>query len=235
MSVFTSFGIALIAMLIIIFLKLVPGVFALFYHYASGKYSAKKTADLSIFFILGAETLPALLFIIINFILCGFSYTNLNITSKFFLWLISGLLMGLGFAFLFFYFHRGRNTKLFISRKNAKNLNEKAKNVKTRSDAFLLGLISGVPELFFTLPLYLIVFIEIAKNFISATTCSALLLLFILATITPLFFLYAYFRNGNNLANFERQRIKNKSFFRVFIPTLYFLLALLIIIFRIFL
>ena len=171
MSVFTSLGIVVIAMLIITFLKLVPGIFALFYHYASGKYSAKKTADLSIFFIIGAETFPVLIFSIINFFLCGLSFANLDITNTLFLWLISGLLIGLGFAFLFFYFRRGRGTKLFISRKTAKNFDEKAKNVKTRSDAFFLGLMSGAPELPFTLPLYLIVFVELTKNFVANNSC----------------------------------------------------------------
>ena len=231
MSVFTSLGILLISALIVASLELVPGVFAIFHHYASGKYSARKVDDLSVFFVLGAETLPAIVFVMFNFVLGSLAFTNLNLSSNIFPMVIAGLLLSLSIVFLLFYFRKGRNTKLFISRKTAKNFDEKARTVKTRSDAFTLGFIAGIPELVFTLPLYGSLAIEISKNFIFPFICAPLLLIFILLTISPLFFLCAYFKN-NNLADFIRLRIKNKSFYRFFIPLLYFLLALLIIIFR---
>lgn len=233
MSVFTSLIFLIPAMLIIAFLKLIPGIFGLFYHYASGKYSAKKVSDLSIFFILGVEALPAIIFILLNLILLLFSFTNIDFNSLPFLWGFSGLLTLLALFFFTFYFRKGAGTKLFISRNVAKNLEKKSRAVKTRSDAFILGFMSGVPELIFTLPLYFISFLEISENYFVSTACAGLLTLFILIVICPLFFLYAYFKTGNNLANFERQRVKNKFFFRLFIPILYILLAILIIIFKV--
>ena len=232
MSVFTSLIILIPAMLIIACLKLIPGIFGLFYHYASGKYSAKKVSDLSIFFILGVEVLPAILFILLNLILLLFSFTNINFSNRIFLWVISGLLTTLALCFFTFYFRKGDGTRLFISRNLAKNFDKKSRSVKTRSDAFILGFMSGIPELIFTLPLYFISFIEVSKNYFVSTTCAALLTLFILIIISPLFFIYAHFKTGNNLATFERQRTKNKSFFRFFIPILYIMLAVLIIIFK---
>ncbi len=214
-------------------MKLVPGVFALFYHYASGKYSAKKVSNLSIFFILGVETLPVFIFTILNFIILIFFFTNLSLINGILLWGIIGLLISLGLAFFLFYFRRGSGTELFISRHLASNFEEKAKLVKKPSDAYLLGLISGIPELIFTLPLYFIVFTAITKNFIVVTPCSIILMLFVLLIISPLFFLYTYFRTGNNLANFIKLRTKNKTFFRYFISILYFLLAILIIFFEV--
>lgn len=220
-------------MLIIVSMKLIPGVFAHFYHYTFGKYSARKASNLSIFFIFGVEALPALIFATLNLIFCALSYTSLDLSNEIFLWAIAGLLIALGVAFFFFYFRRSSGTELFISRRNASNFIKKIKLVKNHSDAFVLGFVSGIPELLFTLPLYLVVIVSVTKNFLIIMPCSLILTLFILITISPLFFIYAYFRNGNNLANFLRLRIKNKTFFRFFVPILYFVLAILIIISRV--
>ena len=231
MSVFTSLEIFIISGLIIASLKLIPGIFALFYHYASGKYPAKKVSDLSIFFILGVETLPVLVFIILSFASRALLFTDITLTENITIATIAGLLFALSFSIFFFYFRRSKGTELFISRKTAKRFIRRASNVKKRSNAFFLGLTSGLPELIFTLPLYLIIFIEASNNF-KVTSSSAILLAFVLFIIAPIFLTYAYFRNGNNLANFERLRVKNKFFFRSFIASLYALLAILLIIFR---
>ena len=216
-------------------LKVIPGIFAIFYHYASGKYSARKASDLAIFFICGAETLPAIIFVIFNFLLNALVMTNLNFEGNVFSITTATMALALAFCFLFFYFQKSHGTKLFISRKTANSFLEKSKMVKNRSDAYTLGFTAGLPELIFTLPLYFIVFIEISESYILPSICAPLLLLFILLTITPLCFLYAYFRNGNNLANFARLRTKNKTFFRLFIPLLYIILGVLLIISRIYL
>ena len=233
MSIFTSLSIVVISMLIIASLKLVPGVFGLFYHYALGKYSARKVSDLSIFFIFGVEILPALIFILLNLILFALSFTAINLSSEIFSWTMAGLLIALGFAYFCFYFRSETGTKLFISRRSAANFEQKAKLVKNRSDAFILGFVSGIPELIFSLPLYLLVLISVTKDFAQMFPPSLIIAPFILITICPLFFVYAYFRSGNNLANFLKLRIKNKLFFRLFTSILYLLLAILIIFFRI--
>ncbi|MBR3253295.1 hypothetical protein IKF85_01075 [Candidatus Saccharibacteria bacterium] len=233
MNVFVSLGILILSVLIIASLKLIPGVFAFLYHYASGKYSAKKVSDLSMFFIFGVELFPAIIFVILNLIFYALSYTNLDPSNGIFLWAVVGLLIALGIAFFCFYYRRGHGTKLFISRRTASNFEQKAKLVKTRSDAFILGFISGIPELLFTLPLYLITLLSVTKNFLDVIPRSLILVLFILIIISPLLFLYAYFRSGNNLANYLKARIKNKLFFRFFISILYFVLAIIIIIFKV--
>lgn len=214
-------------------MKLIPGVFAFFYHYASGKYSARKVSDLSIFFIFGVEFLPALILILLNLSLYALSFTSLNLSNEILLWAITGLLIALSFAFFCFYFRRGDGTKLFISRRSAQNFEQKAKLVKNRSDAFILGFVSGIPELLFTLPLYLLILASTTRNYLEVIPRSFILVLFLSIIVSPLFFLYAYFRSGNNLANFQRLRIKNKTFFRIFVSILYLLIAMIIIIFRI--
>lgn len=214
-------------------LKAISGIFGYFYHYASGKYSARKVSDLSIFFIIGAETLPAVIFVILNFIFSSFTFTNLDPTSNLFLLPLAGLLFALAIAFFFFYFQKSKGTKLFIPRSTATTFMTNAQKIKFRSDAFILGFTAGLPELIFTLPLYFIVLTKISESFILPSICAPILLFFILLTISPLFYLYAYFRQGNNLANFARLRAKNKTFFRFFVSSLYLSLAILLIIFEV--
>ena len=77
MNVFASIGIVLLAMLIMASLQLVPGVFALFFHYALGKHSLKKASGLGLFFILDAEIISAFLFTLIQF----FTGSECNVTD----------------------------------------------------------------------------------------------------------------------------------------------------------
>ena len=234
MSVFASLGIVLISMLILVSMKLVPGVFSLFYHYASGKYATKKVDDLAIFFLLGAESFYVATFIILNVLTIGLFKLGVDLDAQIFFWIIAGILIALGFSFLLFYFRRGKTTELYISRKTSKNFSLLAKNVKNRSDAFVLGFVSNFPELLFTLPLFLIPLFEITKNLTDSISCTLVLVIYMLVALTPLLFTLIYFKVGNNLANLRKSRLKNKTFFRFFVPILYFLLATLIITFRIF-
>lgn len=233
MNVFTPLSILILSMLIIASMQLIPNLFAYFYHYASGKYSSKKLGALSIFYILGAEALAVIIFIILNFLIYVFSFMNFDFTEGVFLWAAIGLLFSLGIAFFCFYYRKGKEATLFISRNLALNLRNRASSVKNKSDAFILGFVSGIPELIFTLPLYLLVLIAITKNFLLTAPCSFVLASFILIIISPLFFIYAYFKLGNNFADYLKIHKKNKTFFRYFIPSLYFILATLIIVFKV--
>ncbi len=221
-------------MLIVAFLKLVPGVFGLFLHYGSGKYSKFKVDDLSIFFIIGFETLIALMFILFNFLFCALSFTKINLENPILIWIIIGILVALSVAYFCFYYQKGPGTKLFISRTIAQNFDKKAQTVKSRSDAFALGFTAGIPELLFTIPLYFISTIEISKLCLSDIPCCALIIIFIILSAVPLFIQHAFFRTNHNLADFEKNRIKNKTFFRFFTSFLYLILAIFIILFEVF-
>lgn len=230
MSVFTSLGILILAMLILLSLKLIPGIFMLFTHFNLGKFSRKKAEDLSIFFIFGVETMFALIFIFINSVFYLLSSTEIIFENAIFNFIFAGIMLALCLATFLFYFKKGSGTKLFISRKTAHNFIQKAKTAKNRSDAFLLGFIAGIPELLFTLPLFTVSYIEISKLSFPYLSFSALILVFILISVIPLFIIYVLESTNHNLAELEKSRIKNKTFFRVFISTLYLLLAILIII-----
>lgn len=228
MSVFTSLGILILSMLILAFLQLSPGIFSLLFHYASGKYSRNKASDLAIFYIFGVETITATIFLIIYFIFCALASFSIDfdlLTIPFCLVLIFYS------AFcLLFYFKKSPGTKLFIPRSLAKKFDQKAKSVKNRSDSFVLGAISTVPELFITIPIYCISAIEIMKigetPLIRATFVILLILSSILQQIIMHFLKHFHF----SLADFQKFRTKNKLFFRIFLAFLLFLLAILIFI-----
>ncbi len=71
-------------------------------------------------------------------------------------WTFAGLFFATAIVMAFFYFRKTKATALFISRKVARNYRLRAESVKSRSDAFLLGFFSSIPELVFTLPLFIL-------------------------------------------------------------------------------
>jgi hypothetical protein len=233
MSFFISLGIVILAMLIMASLQLQPGVFALFYHYASGKYSKKKTSDVTLFFILGAEVASACLFLCAYYIANLFFLCQFRPETSFFAWVLVGILIALALMSFTCYFRPGPGTKLFISRKCAKNLDTHARNIKSRSDAFTLGALSGVCELPFTLPLYIITSIEIIEMTVEFFPSHLLTLLYIIVPAIPLFIVRWKFQLGRNLANIERSRVKDKIFTRLILGFSYIAISILFIYFRI--
>ena len=220
-------------MLIMASLQLQPGVFALFYHYASGKYPKARTSDITLFFILGAETAAACLF------LCSYYIANLLFLyqfrpeTSFFAWIIVGILIALAIISLFCYFRLEPGTQLFISRKCAKNLDLHAKNTRSRSDAFALGAFSSVCELPFTLPLFIITSIEIIEMTVKFFPSHLLTLLYIIVPAIPLFIVRWRFKTGHNLADIQKSRVKDKNFTRFILGISYLTIAILFTYFRI--
>ena len=233
MSVFIPVGIVILAMLIMIFLQLSPGIYALFYHYASGKYSKKRTSDLGMFFILGAETIAACLFLCCYYFAYILFIGQSRPETGIFAWIAAGILIVLAFCSFFFYFRPGTGTKLFIPRNFATSLDHQAKTVKTRSDAFALGAFSGTCELIFTLPLYVITAIEIMEMNTEYFSSNLLTIIYILTPTIPLFIIRWLFHSGRNLSDIIKLRIKDKHFTRFILAFCYLTIAILIICFRI--
>lgn len=229
MSVLTSVGILLLSMLIMAFLQLSPGIFSLLIHYTNGKFSKNKASDLCTFFILGVETAVVLFFLTIYSILASSPAIAQILDSDLFAWIMFSIFVALGCFVFFFYFRPGPGTKLFISRKLAHEYSHRAETAKTRSDAFVLGLSASVPELAFSLPLYLITATAIMRTFSDGSERTSLIILFVLVVVLPLLILHGAANTGRTLADFARFRFKNKTFFRCFIALFYFLLAFLVI------
>lgn len=232
MSIFISLGIVILAMLIMACLQLTPSVFALFNHYMLGRFSKRKASFLSLYFILGAEIIAACLYLSIFYLTCIFFFNDLHPETSILFWALAGILAALGIFSFFFYYRRGPGTQLFIPRKYAKALDLSAKSVNTRSDAFLLGALTGTCELTLTLPLYIVTCIEIMKMGTEGISSNLLTIIYILVPVIPLFFIRWKFQIGYNLAKIERSHVKNKFFNRFILATCYILIAILIICFR---
>lgn len=214
-------------MLIQAFLQLTPGIFSLFYHSALAKTSDKKADDLSLSFILGTEIFNTIIFLSI-FSVIAYLISFPDFINGIFIWILAGTLGALSVASFLYYFRKS-GTALFIPRKIAHSLTLRARNAKTRTDAITLGFFSGVMELFFTIPLFIICSLVSLQNLAIFPSESVLILYIIVATI-PLFTLRTFFRGNLNLADIQRLRTKNKSFFRLTITLGYLLLAILAII-----
>ena len=209
------------------FLQLSPSVFTVFYHYASGKYSTKKADGLTIYYILGEEIFLTVIFLFIYFIFFSIFIDIGSPASSVLPWILAGTFFALSLISLFFYFRKGKNTELFISRKLAKKITTNAKDVKTAFDAFVLGFTTCIPELIFTLPLFIAV--ALSLTYIINYPRSLLVFVYILVVVIPIFVYHHLYSTDHNLAEIERHRIKNKSFYRLIISLGFFILAFLLL------
>jgi len=226
MSFFISLGIIFLAMLIQVFLQLSPSIFTIFYHYASGKKSRRVADDFTIFYMIGLEIFAAIIFMLVYAAFFNLFISENNISTTIFPWIMAGIMIALSIVSFFFYFKKSRDTKLFLSRKVASKLLATSKGIKNRSDAFMLGLAAGTFELIFTLPLYIIVTVAVME--IDSFPRQILGFLYCLITTLPTIIYFVAFHSGYNLADIERSRIKNKTFFRTIIALCYLALAFLI-------
>ena len=207
MGIFISVIILFLSMLILFFMQLPSGTFALFYHYALGKTNAKKADDKSLSFILGTEIFSATLWILVYFLTFLFSYYAINLTTIFF-YIFAGIFFAEALATFLFYYRKGKSTALFIPRNLAKSIMSHAENVKNRSDCVALGAFISLFELIFTLPLY-IISASVLIN-LDGTLRIFLIAALVLSSILPLFIIRFSFRLGHNLADIERFRVKIK-------------------------
>lgn len=233
MSILTSLGVILLASFIGAFLQFPSGVFLLLRHYASAKLSKKKTRSLSGAFSFGAAT-GALLFFILAFLLIRWTISASLLENPVFEWCIAGVMILYGVLSWFFYYRaNSEGTELYISRNTASALCIAAKKTKDWPNAFMLGMTSTICEIPFSLPLFCIVALELnsySTDFVMQISC---ILVFLCAMMLPILTSRFQFFNDGNLATIQRKRVKAKSFVRVILSLGFFLIATIIICFRI--
>ena len=200
-------------------MQLSSGIFMLFYHYALGKKSAKIADNLSLYFILGVEFFTAAVWFTVFLILPD--------ASPILFWILAGILFAESLASLFFYYRKSSATALFIPRSIAQDFEIHAQNIKTHSDAFILGFLANIPELIFTLPLYCIAVVILSStNFLPH---AAFIILYVISAITPLFIIHALYHTGHNFADIERLRVRFKPLIRFLIFASFLITATLVI------
>ena len=219
-------------MLILAFLQLAPGVFALTYHYALGKYSEKKASYLTLFLIIGVEVISACIFLSTFFLVSIIFFAGFRPETSIATWIVAGILIALSFLAFFRYYRPGTGTKLFIPAKYTKGLRFSAKTIKTKSDAFVLGALSSVSELIYTFPLFILVSAEIMRLSLQDIPVNIFALLFVLAPLFPLFVVRYKYQMGYSLADIIKSRNKNKFFTRLILGLNYLIIAIIILCFR---
>lgn len=206
-------------MIVLVFLQLTPGVFLVFYHYARGKNSKRQASDLAMYFILGI-LVAATTMLVITYL----TFFEIAATK----WIMSGILMALAMASFWFYFRKGEETELFLTRKVAKSLTQSAINAKNRSDVFLVGLIANTLEIMFTLPLYIVVAMTAGADF-SHEAQVGIMVIAVIMSVIPVIVLKIRMDRGRNLAEIQRGRVRSKQFDRLMISVCYFVMAIMII------
>ncbi|MBQ3436337.1 hypothetical protein IJG26_00015 [Candidatus Saccharibacteria bacterium] len=232
MNIFTSLGIAILIMFILAFLQFIPSIFLLFEHYTYGQNSRTKAAKLSFFFIAGVYFATALLYLLIYFIIASSSMIA-YLDRSVYAWIFSGIFIAYCFIMFFLYYRRGKGTELFVSRKITQKYTWAAIHSKTSSEAFFLGITSIIPELLFTLPLFICSTIELGVFEANIIPKIIIIVLTILSSIIPLLAIYSAYTNHYNLVIIQKFRVKNKPFIKLFLGLLYLLIAVIIIAFRI--
>lgn len=228
MSIILSVILVILVMVIFAFLQLPNGLFSIFYHFRIAKTNLKKADDAALSFILGLEIFMFIMWLLIFIIVSTCFYFNPELSSPLFLFIMAGIFFAETIAIIFFYYRRGKNTTaLFIPRKIAKNLIKKSESVKSRSDAIILGFVSGIPELLFTLPLFIICSMLLQTE--NAFYRSTIIILSIISAALPLFIIRFFYRTDHNLADIERIRIKLKPHFKFILSIAFFAFTILII------
>ena len=215
-------------MIIFTFLQLPNGLFSIFYHFRIAKTNHKKADDAALSFILGFEVFMTVFWLLVYLIIFTCFYFNPEILTSIFLYIMAGICFAEAIAIVFFYYRRGKTTTaLFIPRKIAKNLIKKSEAVKSRSDAIILGFVSGIPELLFTLPLFITCSALLQTE--NALSRSLVIILAVVSAATPLFVVRFFYRTNHNLAEIERIRTKLKPHFRLILSLAYLAISILLI------
>ena len=241
MSGFTPLIILILSMVMLLLLQVTPGIFAIFYHFALGKYSIKKSDRLALSYIFGVELFTVFMWLLTYFILYAISSNLPNLRQSVAMWILSGIIAALALIFFCFYYRRptlnrdilptkvraNNSTALFIPRRFAANITRHALAIKQPQDAFLLGFFVGVPELLFTLPLYIFATLIMQNSTFLPNTL--IIILSVLGAVLPLFIINLAFHSGSNLADIQRARTKLKPILTFVLPACYLFLAATII------
>ncbi len=190
-------------------LQLGLGALLLLYHASSGKHIKKRTKSLVGSYIAGIGTLVFLIVAAMAFLMLNYFETPLYPEE---LMIVIGMLIALAIAAWAFYYRRGKTTELWLPRSVARFVDRRAKETNSNTEAFSLGVLTSLAEMPFTLALF-----TVAANSITALQplCRILAVgLYTLVTILPLIVFRIAIRKGQNVAEIQRWRVKNRTFLR---------------------
>ncbi|MEO5691462.1 MAG: hypothetical protein ABIQ64_04710 [Candidatus Saccharimonadales bacterium] len=145
-----------------------------------------------------------------------------GLTSAFVLWLpydvihslwliLIGIAVIVGIVTMFFYYRRGKGTKLWIPRSFALYLESRAKSTKNVIEAATLGVVSVFAELPFT-AVFIVATSLVLANSVALDDHLVIVGLYSLIVVFPLLVIASLLSAGHKLSHIQRWRESNKHF-----------------------
>lgn len=208
-------------------LQLGTGTLLLLYNESLGRKVRKTTRSVTRGFILGSFLFSILL---ISTTMLLILLINNHPLVENGLILLSSLALAMSIMIIGLYFRRGKNTLLWIPDFMAKYFRKRAGKVDTGTEGMALGMTTILAELPFSAVLIIIA----ANSLLNLPQTVIILALagYSLITVMPLIITKMLIKNGTNLAEIQRWRVKNKTFLRIFAGICYITLAIFIIAFK---
>lgn len=222
MEAYVSFSIIILCGLVAASLQLPLGTLMLLYHASLGKNIRVKTKKLASSFISGVTLMNFLLFGTAIFLISALSFNG--VLSDLSYIIIFSILIILGFIAWAFYYKRKGSTELWLPRQLARYIDSRAKVTNDLSEAFSLGLLIPLSEILFSFPLFILAADAVLHLDTIYQTLG--LVVFTIFGSLPLLVLRIFVRKGKNIAEVQRWRLKNKSFFRFFTGAGFIILAI---------
>ena len=129
------------------------------------------------------------------------------------------------------YFRGGKNTMLWIPGWMAKYFKKRAGKADSAAEGMAIGMMAVLGEL----PFSLILIVIAANSLLNLPQAVIILAIagYALITVMPLFIMKMLIKSGSSLAEIQRWRVKNKTFFRIFVGICYITIAVFLIAFKI--
>lgn len=219
--------VALFAALTVASLQLGTGTLLLLYHESLGRKVPKKVKRVTSGFIFGSLLFSILTVATAMLVILIVFGGPLKMDGLVFL--VSATL-AVAIIVLFLYYRRGRNTMLWIPNWVAKYLRRRAAKAEGAAEGIALGMTTALGEL----PFALIIIIIAANSLLNLPRAGIILAIVVygIITVMPLMITKMVIRNGKTLAEIQKWRVKNKTFFRIFSGICYIVLALFIMAFK---
>lgn len=208
-------------------LQLSLGALVLLYHESLGKHIKIKTKRLASNYILGAMLLIGLFLTAVCYFISVLTAGNLSLKT---LVIVTGILVALAISVCFFYYRSGRTTELWLPKTVSRYINRRARKTESNVEAFALGMLANFAELPFSLVLFLVA----ADSVLLLPAYWQILGIFLytIIAILPLAVLRFSVKKGKTVAEIQKWRNKNKTFFKILAGCGFLTLALFLVAFK---
>jgi len=209
-------------------LQLGVSALLLLYHANIGKKLKSSTKKLARSYLLGISLFTALAVAsTCYFILVIFSGSMPEATLA----ILVGALLAFAIAIWFVYYQRGTGTELWIPRRFARFINERAEQTDEDVEAFSLGMTMACAEM----PFAVILIITAADAILCLPQGMQILAIavYVLTVITPMLLLNIFIEKGRTIVEIQKWRVRNKNFIKIMTGVGFVTLAIFLFAFKV--